>query len=720
MRWSEMVSGGVPLGSLAWLALALAAPGLARADEPPKPLPPPVVRRLKGPAAPVPAGLQPPPQAPAPPAAVVAPLAAQPAPLPPQPVQPPATPHTVKPPEPPTTGKESPRPDPQAILDALAVLGAALRGPPSAASAPTQLGLTSDELFRANVTANTRMRARPRHRLRGETEEQYRIRMAAVDRVERGEDGDRRLGALRSSAAAVRGDEIERYQVAADFQPAGELTSRALPAQAPLGHETPGEVEVLRRWQASPSFDERRSLLEVRRDPTRLGTQGDAADLDLASAVEEVERTTPKLMATTLPAASLGQRAPEVLRTPSSWEGVFSLERLQATPQVTLGGATTTATRLKALQAGAFDPTAKGFAKRTLSMGAGVKVYAVDLDALVTVTDDEAAQFTDGGGKVALEEGTLWRDFVAGRGRERWSARAMKFYTPFGIENLRPSYDQWWVDEPLCVSRLLGARGLISDLGGELTWANHTTRVQVGAQNADEGSMDPFLSNGENSGFKEGRLGGRPFQAERDGFLERVVLFAHVDHTFRPRDARQWTWRLGASAVVGPNGTGPDGDTQVYGADLHGQGTWNLWGARRLVLVQGEAICRRFGTDDVQRPDGTTLLASDQLTDYGAYLEGLLTLSEDWAVGLRADYLSGKGDSVTRIDDVTYNPLPRNSDPYRDDRLRLSPLLIWKPVSSLRIRLEYSYDDASHLGDAAHIVWMSFDGTWGFEKEAPK
>ena len=51
-----------------------------------------------------------------------------------------------------------------------------------------------------------------------------------------------------------------------------------------------------------------------------------------------------------------------------------------------------------------------------------------------------------------------------------------------------------------------------------------------------------------------------------------------------------------------------------------------------------------------------------------------------------------------------------------DDTVTVVTTLREKPV--LRIRLEYSYDDASHLGDAAHIVWMSFDGSWGFEKQA--
>ena len=56
----------------------------------------------------------------------------------------------------------------------------------------------------------------------------------------------------------------------------------------------------------------------------------------------------------------------------------------------------------------------------------------------------------------------------------------------------------------------------------------------------------------------------------------------------------------------------------------------------------------------------------------------------------------------------------RNNDPFRDDRHRVSPLLLWQPTEFSRFRLQYNYDLASHLtGNEAHSLWLGVEFLFG-------
>jgi hypothetical protein len=56
----------------------------------------------------------------------------------------------------------------------------------------------------------------------------------------------------------------------------------------------------------------------------------------------------------------------------------------------------------------------------------------------------------------------------------------------------------------------------------------------------------------------------------------------------------------------------------------------------------------------------------------------------------------------------------RDDDPFRDNRQRLSPLLLWHPSEFSRLRLQYNYDRADHLEDKdAHSVWLGVEFMYG-------
>jgi hypothetical protein len=48
----------------------------------------------------------------------------------------------------------------------------------------------------------------------------------------------------------------------------------------------------------------------------------------------------------------------------------------------------------------------------------------------------------------------------------------------------------------------------------------------------------------------------------------------------------------------------------------------------------------------------------------------------------------------------------REEDPYRDNRIRISPLLSWYLSEISRIRLQFNYDHADHLDHDAYSTWL--------------
>ena len=81
-----------------------------------------------------------------------------------------------------------------------------------------------------------------------------------------------------------------------------------------------------------------------------------------------------------------------------------------------------------------------------------------------------------------------------------------------------------------------------------------------------------------------------------------------------------------------------------------------------------------------------------------------LGLGEHWLVGLRGEYATAGGDSVEHEGMIDHD-----DDAMRDTRIRISPLVAWKPSEFSRLRLQYDYDKAEHLEDDAHSVWLGLD-----------
>lgn len=86
-----------------------------------------------------------------------------------------------------------------------------------------------------------------------------------------------------------------------------------------------------------------------------------------------------------------------------------------------------------------------------------------------------------------------------------------------------------------------------------------------------------------------------------------------------------------------------------------------------------------------------------------------------WAFGVRGEYASGGGSNIS-FDPFTETAqiVSRNTDPFRDNRTRISPLLVFHPSEFSRLRLQYNCDWASHLpGGTAHTVWTGVEFLYG-------
>jgi hypothetical protein len=283
------------------------------------------------------------------------------------------------------------------------------------------------------------------------------------------------------------------------------------------------------------------------------------------------------------------------------------------------------------------------------------------------------------------------------------------YFTEFGIINQFHPHAWDWLDQPVINTRLFGPDGL-RQAGVRLGWLTPLpwySEVQVGVQNANGETASSFFANEEF--FEERPIGGRPF-VERDVRSAKDLLYlARWVNSWNLSDTL--TTKAGVSGLFGPNATGPDGDTWIYGADL--KLTWrpvNNFRGWPFVLWQSEAMKRDYRADrffDDSDPDNIIDLPRSTLRDYGFYTQALYGFTYGWAAGLRYEYATGSGESVLSFDG-------RRNDPFRDDRHRVSPLLVWHPSEFSRIRLQYNYDRADHLERRdAHSVWLGVEFLYG-------
>jgi hypothetical protein len=379
---------------------------------------------------------------------------------------------------------------------------------------------------------------------------------------------------------------------------------------------------------------------------------------------------------------------------------------------VAAGGSSVGDDELSLLELGAHDPNQNGFTlqQAELSLSGAVDPY---------FTGEAHIVATPGG--VELEE-AFFTTTALPFGLQVEAGYSL---TEFGLINPAHAHAWDWMDQPVVIGRMFGGEGMRSP-GARVSWLMPTpfySQLHIGVQNADEGDLTPSFMGGEG-------IGGRPnVDRNVDSFGEMVWL-GRWDGAFDLSD--EAALLVGGSVLYGPNSTGADGDTWIYGGDvkLRWRPSSNFRGWP-FVLWQSEVIARDYGADrflagtgsggdgggghdhgggdEEEEPAFPNDLPADTLHDVGFYTQLVYGFRYGWAAGLRAEYATGSGASIE--EGVL---APRSDDPLRGDRLRIAPLVVWHPTEFSRFRLQYNYDDADFLsGGDAHTIWIGGEVMYG-------
>ncbi len=388
---------------------------------------------------------------------------------------------------------------------------------------------------------------------------------------------------------------------------------------------------------------------------------------------------------------------------------------------VAAGGSSAGNDELGELQGGGHDPNQRGFTLQQAELSfAGVVDQLFSGEMHVVLLEDD----------IELEEAFLTSSSLpAGL-----QLKGGYYLTEFGRINPTHPHSWAWIDQPIIAGRLLGADG-IRGVGARLGWLAPTpwySQFLVGVQNADNASMSSFLGEGHHHG--EEAVVAEAEHGEEEAEHEEAEAHVHdlgVEETVAGLPAvgrdingledylyslrwensgdlgEETTALFGLSTLYGPNATGEDGETLIYGADLTLK--WRASHNERgypFVTWQTEIMKRDFESDEAVIPhdDHEHVFPAETVEDWGLYSQVLWGFRPGWEAGLRAEYATGSDDGLEE----------RDSDAARCDRIRISPMIAYRPSEFSRVRLQYNYDDADFLEDGeAHTVWAGLEVLYG-------
>ncbi len=237
--------------------------------------------------------------------------------------------------------------------------------------------------------------------------------------------------------------------------------------------------------------------------------------------------------------------------------------------------------------------------------------------------------------------------------------RAGQFLTRFGRLNATHPHAWDFVDQPLAIGRVFGGEGN-RGLGAELSWLSplpwYVELLGSVTEAGGEGTARSFFG-GEDPGVE------KPTDFQ--------VTFA-AKQFFELSD--DWSLMWGLSYAGGPNSSGHDNRSEVYGTDLYLKYRPITTGSHTIVTLQAEWLYRR------------RQVPGDVLSDQNGYAYLSWRFAQRWATAARWEYGSAAHD---RSGDVAADPL----DPeWTSGRQRLSANLTLWPTEFSRLRLQGSVD----------------------------
>jgi hypothetical protein len=359
------------------------------------------------------------------------------------------------------------------------------------------------------------------------------------------------------------------------------------------------------------------------------------------------------------------------------------------------GASTARDETVAALQAGAHDPSGRGFTVQNLevSMAGAVDPYLRGEAHLVFQIDQE------GESGLEVEEAFLTtQSLPAGL-----QVKAGTYFTEFG--RLNPQHPHAWqfVDQPVVSSRLLGADGLRGP-GARLSWLMPTpwySEWTWGVQRAHGETAVSFLSTDE-----EEPIAGHPHVDKDVRSPDDLLYTARWLSSVACSDAT--TLSVGASLAAGPNATGEDTDTRLYGLDLYLKWTKPTnekgW---PFVTWQMEVMRRDYEAAAFVDDETGAEIPSERLWDRGAYTQVVWGFRPRFTWGVRLDWAEGEDSAAAEA----------RLDPLRDARRRVSTALTWLPSEFSKLRLQYNWDRSEFLGlgepEDEHSLWIQWEFALG-------
>lgn len=402
------------------------------------------------------------------------------------------------------------------------------------------------------------------------------------------------------------------------------------------------------------------------------------------SATEQAATPVQQVEAAPLPAEDpyAALAAPAAYQSPAQGLGGGSIIQLGLSGLFAGGGSSLDNAALQNLQAGGHDPNRNGFTVQNveLTIGAAVDPYFDAQANIIFLIDAEGETV------VELEEAYLTtRALPYGL-----QVKAGQFYTEFGRANPQHPHAWSFVDQPVILSRFFGGDGLRSQ-GARISWLMPTdwySELTFAMQNANGETVTSFL-------FTPGEeVGGHVLTDRNARNFGDLLYSARWFNGFDLSDSI--SANIGVSALWGPNASGTDTNTRIFGADFYAK--WQPAVTQRgfpFVSLHTEVLQRRYEAGDALDP------ARETLKDWGMFSQALWGFKPGWVAGLRWEYAGAKGDTAF--------------DPLRDTRKRLSPNLTWYPTEFSKLRLQYNRDWFQHLPGTptADALWLQIEFSLG-------
>ena len=345
-----------------------------------------------------------------------------------------------------------------------------------------------------------------------------------------------------------------------------------------------------------------------------------------------------------------------------SFDGLFS-------------AAGSTAEDLEKLETGGHDPNQRGFTVQNLEtvFEGAIDPYFKGQANIVFQIDKDGESFLE------VEEAYLTSMSLP----LNLQVKAGTFFTEFGRLNQFHPHAWDFADQPLVNGRFLSPDGLRNP-GARLSWLAPTsnyTELFIAVQDSQGETVRSFRN--------EEALFGREAVETRVRNMGDMLYVPRIATSFDLTDEQ--TILLGASAAFGPNSTGTDENTLIYGLDMFWK--WKskyAAGGFPFITWQTEVMGRRFEAGE----DINAGLPDEVMNNWGTYSQIMWGFKKRWVAGLRGDYVDGEEEAT---------------DPLGFERWRMSPNLTFYPSEFSKIRLQYNYDDILEDDSTEHSVFLQFE-----------